>query len=619
MASPVEEIKARLDVAEFIGRDVRLTRSGRYLKGLCPFHTEKTPSFFVFTDRGTYKCFGCGEGGDLFSYVMRRDNAEFPEALGALATEAGVELRGERTDPETRSRRKRLGSALTEAARVLHELLLNAPAAASARGYLEQRGVTGASTTAFQLGYAPAHGSPVTKRLRELGVEPEIIAATGVARDDGGELRDYFFDRLVFPIVDRRGDVVGFGARALGDAEPKYLNTRESDVFTKGHHLYGYHLARDAIRQDGTAVIVEGYMDAIAAHEHGFANTVASMGTALTGQQATLLRSSGAKRIILALDADTAGAAATRRGVDVLRESGEYESEAAVDFRGLVRHEDRLATDIAIVELPEGEDPDSLIRSDGPGWTSLLADPTPLADFYFSWAMREHDLSTLAGRQQAVRELVPVVAELRDTVVRAHYFSRLADLSRVPQDELRAMAASARRRRPRAAQAETPTGGTAAADPLEEGLVEYALRAPPEYLEMVARLDPSFVSDPGLRHLLAVIVRMIQVRGGLDWDAVLAELDETSAARLVRIREHARQAPQLEADAFVRALQSAALRLRRRRLEVDWNEATHLRSAGDAVAESPDFRARVERLEQERLNVFRAERELSVLIGGRPA
>ena len=619
MASPVDEIKARLDVAEFIGRDVRLTRSGRYLKGLCPFHTEKTPSFFVFTDRGTYKCFGCGEGGDLFSYVMRRDNAEFPEALGALATEAGVELRGERADPESRSRRKRLGSALTEAARVMHELLLNAPAAARARGYLEERGVTAGSTTAFQLGYAPARGSPVTRRLRDLGVEPEIILEAGVARDDGGELRDYFFDRLVFPIVDRRGDVVGFGARALGDAQPKYLNTRESTVFTKGHHLYGYHLARDAIRQDGTAVIVEGYMDAIAAHEHGFANTVASMGTALTSQQATLLRSSGAKRIVLALDADTAGAAATRRGVDVLRESGEYEAEAAVDFRGYVHHEGRLVTDIAVLVLPEGEDPDSVIRQSPESWTRLIEGSTPLIDYYFAWALREHDLTSRAGRQRAAGDLNPVVSEIQDPTVRSAYFNRLSRETQVPVEQLELMAASARRRRPRAAEEERPTGDTAAADPVEEGLVEYALHAPPEYLELVARLDPGFVSDPGLRHLLAVIVKMIQVRGGLEWDAVMAELDETSAARLVRIREHAQQAPRLEADAFVRALQSAALRLRRRRLEMDWNEATHLRSAGDAVAESPDFRARVERLEQERLNVFRAERELSVLIGGRPA
>ena len=364
MASPVEEIKARLTAAEFIGRDVRLQRSGRHLKGLCPFHTEKTPSFFVFGDRNTFRCFGCGEGGDLFTYVMRRNGTDFPDALRLLASEAGVELQAQARDPAADQQRRLTRSALDAAAIHMYDLLRSAPEAAETRTYLEERGLSEQMITTFRLGYAPAHGSPVTAHLRTLGTDAEALRATGLVRDDDGPPRDYFFNRLIFPISDRRGVVIGFGARALGDATPKYLNSRESDTFRKGHHLYAFNLAAEAIRNERAAVLVEGYMDAIAAHQFGFRNTVASMGTALTTEQGRLLSGSGAQRIILALDADTAGAAATRRGVDVLRDAGRDAPDAEVDFRGLIRHEARLSVDIAVVELPSGEDPDSVIRAD---------------------------------------------------------------------------------------------------------------------------------------------------------------------------------------------------------------------------------------------------------------
>ena len=186
MASPVEEIKARLTAADFIGRDVRLQRSGRYLKGLCPFHTEKTPSFFVFGDRGTFRCFGCGEGGDLFTYVMRRNGTDFPDALRLLASEAGVELQAQARDPAADQQRRRTRSALDAAAIHMHDLLHSAPEAAETRAYLDERGLSEQMIAAFRLGYAPAHGSPVTKHLRTLDTDPEALRATGLVRDDDG-------------------------------------------------------------------------------------------------------------------------------------------------------------------------------------------------------------------------------------------------------------------------------------------------------------------------------------------------------------------------------------------------------------------------------------------------
>ena len=609
MATPVEEVKARLDAVEFIGRDVRLQRAGRNWKGLCPFHSEKTPSFFVFPDRGSYKCFGCGEGGDLLTYVMRRNRIEFPDALGELAREAGIEIQRGPADPERRGRQNAMLGLLAEAQKFLHRQLLESQAAEEARVYVRTRGLADKTVAQFGLGYASAHGSPLLAHLRRLGFKDDAIEAAGLARSDERGVRDYLFDRLIFPIWNRSGAVVGFGGRTLRDIEPKYLNTRDSEVFTKGHLLYGYHLARDAIREERTAVIVEGYMDVIAAHEAGFTNTVASMGTSLTPQQARMLTTSGASRVVIALDADAAGAAAARRGLDVVREAGDYESGTTVDVRGLVRHEDRLTTDIGIAELPVGDDPDSLVRSKPQRWRDLIANPTPLADFAFRWAGGQHDLGSLSGRRAAMRELLPIVSEIGDAVVRAHYFGRLSELSGVPIDELRRMAArDGRRGAPRAAARSTQETAAAAPmlmDRLEEGLLRCVARAGGRDAELISRLDPALLTDPAARHILARIVAQAREYHDLDWERICATLDPTSQQRLTAVLEGAAEAPGSDASLGVE-LQFATLRLRERRLNAELEE-TRLAADGDAAE---PITARRQELISEMDSVHRAKLEL---------
>lgn len=609
MATPVEEVKARLDAVEYIGRDVRLQRAGRNWKGLCPFHSEKTPSFFVFPDRGSYKCFGCGEGGDLLTYVMRRNRIEFPDALGELAREAGIEIQRGPADPERRRRQAAMLGLLAEAQKYLHRQLLESPAAEEARVYVRTRGLTDTTVAQFGLGYASAHGSPLLAHLRRLDFKDDAIEAAGLARSDERGVRDYLFDRLIFPIWNRSGAVVGFGGRTLRDIEPKYLNTRDSEVFTKGHLLYGYHLARDAIREERTAVIVEGYMDVIAAHEAGFTNTVASMGTSLTPQQARMLTTSGASRVVIALDADAAGAAAARRGLDVVREAGDYESGTTVDVRGLVRHEDRLTTDIGIAELPVGDDPDSLVRSKPQRWRDLIANPTPLADFAFRWAGGQHDLGSLSGRRAAMRELLPIVSEIGDAVVRAHYFGRLSELSGVPIDELRRMAArDGRRGAPRAAARgtqETTVAAPMLMDRLEEGLLRCVARAGGRDAELVSRLDPALLTDPAARHILARIVAQAREFDDLDWERISASLDPTSQQRLTAVLEGAAEAPGSDASLGVE-LQFATLRLRERRLNAELEE-TRLAADGDAAE---PITARRQELISEMDSVHRAKLEL---------
>ncbi|MYD92780.1 MAG: DNA primase [Chloroflexi bacterium] len=609
MATPVEEVKARLDAVEYIGRDVRLQRAGRNWKGLCPFHSEKTPSFFVFPDRGSYKCFGCGEGGDLLTYVMRRNRIEFPDALGELAREAGIEIQRGPADPERRGRQAAMLGLLAEAQKFLHRQLLESPAAEEARVYVRTRGLADKTVAQFGLGYASAHGSPLLAHLRRLDFKDDAIEAAGLARSDERGVRDYLFDRLIFPIWNRSGAVVGFGGRTLRDIEPKYLNTRDSEVFTKGHLLYGYHLGRDAIREERTAVIVEGYMDVIAAHEAGFTNTVASMGTSLTPQQARMLTTSGASRVVIALDADAAGAAAARRGLDVVREAGDYESGTTVDVRGLVRHEDRLTTDIGIAELPVGDDPDSLVRSRPQRWRDLIANPTPLADFAFRWAGGQHDLGSLSGRRAAMRELLPIVSEIGDAVVRAHYFGRLSELSGVPVDELRRMAArDGRCGAPRAAARSTRETAAAAPmlmDRLEEGLLRCVARAGARDAELISRLDPALLTDPAARHILARIVAQAREHHDLDWERISASLDPTSQQRLTAVLEGAAEAPGSDASLGVE-LQFATLRLRERRLNAELEE-TRLAADGDAAE---PIAARRQELISEMDSVHRAKLEL---------
>lgn len=575
MATPVEEVKARLDAVEYIGRDVRLQRAGRNWKGLCPFHSEKTPSFFVFPDRGSYKCFGCGEGGDLLTYVMRRNRIEFPDALGELAREAGIEIQRGPADPERRSRQDAMRALLAEAQKFLHRQLLESPAAEEARVYVRTRGLADRTVEQFGLGYASAHGSPLLAHLRKLGFKDDAIEAAGLARSDERGVRDYLFDRLIFPIWNRSGEVVGFGGRTLRDIEPKYLNTRDSEVFTKGHLLYGYHLARDAIREERTAVIVEGYMDVIAAHEAGFTNTVASMGTSLTPQQARMLTTSGASRVVIALDADAAGAAAARRGLDVVREAGAYEAGTTVDVRGLVRHEDRLTTDIGIAELPVGDDPDSLVRSKPQRWRDLIANPTPLADFAFRWAGGQHDLSGLSGRRAAMRELLPIVAEINDAVVRAHYFRRLEELSNVPVDELRRLAGrSGRRGAPRAAALGDEASSSeepVRIDRLEEGLLTCTVRAGSESIHLISGLDPLLLGDPMARYVLRRIVTYACQHQRLDWDRIAAALEPTSRQLLEHVRKQAALAPGDPAK-LGHEIQFIVLRLRDRQLRDELKE-----------------------------------------------
>ncbi|MBN2390819.1 MAG: DNA primase [Anaerolineae bacterium] len=424
----MDEVKDRLDIVEVIGRHVHLQKSGRYFKGLCPFHTEKTPSFFVFPDTQGWHCFGCNKGGDLFTFVMDFEGLDFRTALEELARRAGVELQPrtpEQVEAESESERLRL--LLEAAAAYYHTLLLTAPQAAHTRAYVEKRGFTRETLETFQLGYSLNDWDAVRTYLfgKGFSVEEQIKAGMLVERDGGGTY-DRFRNRLMIPICDRRGRVIAFGGRVLNpDDQPKYMNSPQTTLFDKSNVLFGYHLANQAIREADAAIIVEGYMDVMIPHQAGYKNVVAPMGTALTeGHLQQLQRLT--KRFLLALDPDAAGIHGTLQGLETARQTLDREWEAIFDPRGLVGVEGRLKADIRVVTLPEGRDPDELILEDPTQWEKLVADSQPIVRFFFEQLLKQENPREPKGKARIVDAMLPLLNDIADSVEREAYVQDIA-------------------------------------------------------------------------------------------------------------------------------------------------------------------------------------------------
>jgi DNA primase len=424
----VDEVKERLDLPDFVSRHVHLQKSGRYFKGLCPFHTEKTPSFFVFPETQRWHCFGCGSGGDIFNFVMQLEGIDFRTALEDLARQAGVQLR-ERTPQEIKAEdeAERLRALLAEAVAYYHALLMSGPQAGPARAYLRDRGFKRETVETFQLGYSLDAWDAVRTHLLGKGysVEEQITAGMLVERDEGGTY-DRFRDRLMIPICDRRGRPIAFGGRVLQpDQQPKYMNSPQTPLFDKSSVLFGYHLASRAIRAADAAVIVEGYMDVMIPHQAGYQNVVAPMGTALSENHLKQLQRL-TSRYILALDPDTAGIHGTLQGLDTARKTLDRNWDAVFDARGLVGYEGRLNADIRVLTLPDGLDPDELILQDPGRWEQLVEASQPVVRFYFQHMLSQGDPNEPKRKSQIVDEMLPLLKDISDSIEREAYTQEIA-------------------------------------------------------------------------------------------------------------------------------------------------------------------------------------------------
>lgn len=423
-----DEVKQRLDIASVISDHVQLTKAGRNFRGLCPFHTEKTPSFFVFPERQSWRCFGCNAGGDAISFVMKKEGFDFGEALKTLADRAGVTLPEKKTRSPEDTLSPRLYQINENAAQYFHDLLLNSPAAEAARKYVESRQLSPETVKEFRLGFSMDSWESLKQHLKKQGHREADLVAAGLAIAKEDRTYDRFRGRLMFPICDAKGRVLGFGARALDDSMPKYLNSSESPIFSKGKVLYGVDRARGAIHEHNKVVIVEGYMDALTAHQHGFRNVIASMGTALTENQIAILKAL-TTHICLSLDADAAGNAATLRGIEVCRNSLTTSDNRAHAVHGWLGKSTELSAQIDIISLPEKQDPDEVIRRSPEEWQALVDVAQPLLDYLFAATAKEFDLSRPEGKSQLAERLLPLIAQMNDSAVRENYLTKLSKLT----------------------------------------------------------------------------------------------------------------------------------------------------------------------------------------------
>ena len=449
--STIDDVKARLDIVETVRAYAPdLKKAGRTWKARCPFHSEKTPSFNVDPERGTWHCFGaCSTGGDVITFIQKKENLDFKEALRLCAERAGVELRPPSPrEAEEREQHARLLAA-NEAAAVFFQAALAGPDGADARAYATGRGLDDATISTWQLGYAPAGWNGLVDHLTARGFTPADIVDAGLALEGDRGLYDRFRDRLIFPTRDARRRLIGFGARAMRpDDEPKYLNTPQTPLFDKSGNLYGLDRAADSIRREDQAVVVEGYMDVIAAHQFGIDNVVASNGTSITDKQMMLLKRY-TERVVLALDADDAGSEAALRGVEVAAGVADHELVATIDWRGLVSYQDVLKADIRVTTLPKGDDPDSLVRRDPEALRALIREALPVSDHLFAAVTKATDAADPRSRSRAVEALLPTVAAMADPVVRSHYVQRLARIGQVDERTVTTLLAQHASGRPR--------------------------------------------------------------------------------------------------------------------------------------------------------------------------
>ena len=421
----VAEIKSKLDPVEYIGRSVRLTKSGRNFKGLCPFHSEKTPSFYVFPDRGTWRCFGsCGEGGDVFTFVQKRENGDFRDALRVLARDAGVELTA--GSAEQRSRLERLASLVSTSVDY-YQQQLQRPEAAPAREYLElKRGILAPALAVFHIGWAPDTWRGLRDFLTSRGYDDSEMIAAGmlVQPESGAQPYDRFRGRIIIPITDERGVFIGMGGRGLHGEEPKYLNSPQSDLFDKGRTLYGLQLAGTEIRETGVAVVVEGYMDVIGPWQAGFRNVVASMGTSLTERHAALLRRF-TKKVVLAMDPDAAGLAAAERagGLLLSLESPEAMARSARSADAVTEGSD---LDLRVAPLPPGKDPDDITREDPEIWRNAIDNARPFTEFLISRTLGSKKPDSASEARRVVDRLRPILNTVKSPVERGTYIQRIA-------------------------------------------------------------------------------------------------------------------------------------------------------------------------------------------------
>lgn len=489
MASEViEEIKQRLDIAEVVGFYLKLQKAGSNLRGLCPFHSEKKPSFFVSPKLQIFKCFGCGVSGDIFKFVMLIEGVEFGDALRILAPKAGVELM--RFDSETQTARKRVYE-ICELATRFFEKQLSSHMGEMVRKYLAKRKIGDDSIRKWRIGWSPDTKNALLNFLCSRGYKSEEIKNAGLAfQRENGEYIDFFRGRIIFPIFDLNSNPIGFSGRVFGkDEEPKYINSPSTILYDKGRILYGLNFARNEIRKKDFAILVEGYTDVILAHQEGYENTISLSGTSLTQPQLEILKRYS-PNLYLCFDADFAGDIAIKRSIDLGRLSG---------------------FEIKICALPEEKDPADILSENPSQFQEIIEGAVPIVEFYFQKALSRFDKNSLEGKKQIVQVLLPEIKRIQNEVEKGYWLSQLSKELDVKEEDLRAQLEKTRiEEEELGLEREEPMVPIAKSkkEILEERLLTLILRAP-QHISLIDHERIEFLSD----HLKEIITALMEGRG----------------------------------------------------------------------------------------------------------
>ncbi|GAA6513588.1 DNA primase [Merdimmobilis hominis] len=523
----IEELKYRSDIEQVISSYVPLKRTGRNLKGLCPFHSEKTPSFTVYPENQSFYCFGCGAGGDVVTFIRKIENLEYVEALRFLAQRAGMTLPEEARDDGTALLRTKILEINRESARFFFDQLAHGPDR-RAIAYLRGRGLSDKTIKRFGLGYAPNTFDSLKNHLKGKGYSfEEMAAAAVVGKGKNGGYYDMFRDRVMFPIIDLRGSVIGFGGRVLEGDGPKYLNSPDTLVFKKTRNLFAMNIAKNT--KEGSLILAEGYMDVISIHQAGFDNAVASLGTSLTAEQARLI-SQYVNQVIIAYDADGAGQKATRRAISLFEETG---------------------VKIRVLSIPDAKDPDEYIKKFGPARFKLLLEGSAGAvDFEIAKLRQKFDLETADGKVAFLKEFCSLMAGINSPVERDVYIIRTAQELSVSKEAVADQVAALRRRRAGAAEKKArrdirPYSESAAGQPrdlersrniryalAEDKLITTLLKHPDFYDAIAAKIRPEQFVTQKNRELFEALWQRLQNRQDIGMMSLSALLEPEQMARV---------------------------------------------------------------------------------------
>ena len=560
----LEDILGRLDLVELISGYIPLKKSGRNFKANCPFHHEKTASFMVSPDRQIYHCFGCGESGNAFKFLMRHERMDFPEAVELLAKKAGVNL-PKQDSPEV-SRAASLSSQLykvNELAVSFYENNLYAESAAATREYLSKRGISPKTAKEFHLGFAASGWDHLINFLRLKNISLALMEKAGlILPKEGGGYYDRFRNRIIFPVFDIRLRPIGFGARVLDKSLPKYLNSPETPVYTKGRNLFGLNLSKDCIRDADSAIIVEGYLDFIIPYQEGIKNIVASQGTALTLEQIRLLKRYTNKAVMV-YDGDTAGQIATLRSLDMLIEEG---------------------MNVKIVPLPKGLDPDALVRLKGAAsFKEMIDKAAGLFDYKLEVLKSRHDMKEAHGKSRIASEMLLTINKFDNAILRAEYSKRLSEEINIPEncilEELNKLKPNTL---PQEKLSSSIAGSTPLINPAEKMLIKFMLEEKELIEKIMGELEPADFQDTRTAKVVSIMLDLFSRGKSIAPSLLLNYFSEDDASQLlcesIFMPELLEEEREKALNDCIRRIKVERLKSRRERLHVQIKSA---QSSGD--------------------------------------